>query len=130
MVGGVTFPQLIETYLVQAEALIEGGADVLLVETCNDTRTVKAALIAIERARREMGSTIPVMVSGTIETIGTMLAGQTADAFCASLLQAGLLSLGLNCGTGPEFMTDHIRTISGMAPVSRVVLSQRGAAER
>ena len=56
------------------------------------------------------------MVSGTIETIGTMLAGQTADAFCASVLHADLLSIGLNCGTGPEFMTDHLRTMSEMAP--------------
>ena len=116
VVGGVTFPQLIDAYLVQAKGLIAGGADVLLVETCNDTRTVKAALIAIERARAELASAIPIMVSGTIETIGTMLAGQTADAFCASLLHADLLSLGLNCGTGPEFMTDHLRTIADMAP--------------
>ena len=116
VVGGVTFPGLIDAYFVQAKGLIDGGADVLLVETCNDTRTVKAALIAIERARAELGISIPVMVSGTIETIGTMLAGQTADSFCASLLHAGLLSLGLNCGTGPEFMTDHLRTIAGMAP--------------
>ena len=57
------------------------------------------------------------MVSGTIETMGTMLAGQTADAFCASIMHADLLSIGLNCGTGPEFMTDHLRTISDMAPV-------------
>jgi 5-methyltetrahydrofolate--homocysteine methyltransferase len=116
VVGGITFPELIEAYYVQAKGLIEGGADVLLVETCNDTRTIKTALIAIGRAKRELGVATPVMVSGTIETIGTMLAGQTADAFCASLLHADLLSIGLNCGTGPEFMTDHIRTISGMAP--------------
>ena len=57
------------------------------------------------------------MVSGTIEPMGTMLAGQTADAFCASILHADLLSIGLNCATGPEFMTDHIRTISEMSPV-------------
>jgi 5-methyltetrahydrofolate--homocysteine methyltransferase len=116
VVGGITFPELIEAYYVQAKGLIEGGVDVLLVETCNDTRTIKTALIAIDRVKRELGIATPVMVSGTIETIGTMLAGQTADAFCASLLHADLLSIGLNCGTGPEFMTDHIRTISGMAP--------------
>ena len=56
------------------------------------------------------------MVSGTIEPMGTMLAGQTADAFCASIAHADLLSVGLNCATGPEFMTDHIRTLSEMAP--------------
>ncbi|HEY1341925.1 MAG TPA: homocysteine S-methyltransferase family protein, partial [Bryobacteraceae bacterium] len=115
--GGVTFPQLIEHFYVQAKGLIEGGADLLLVETSQDTRNVKAALLAIERLRRELGRAIPTMVSGTIEAMGTMLAGQTADAFCASVMHADLLSIGLNCATGPEFMTDHIRTISEMSPV-------------
>jgi 5-methyltetrahydrofolate--homocysteine methyltransferase len=115
--GGVTFPQLIENFYLQSKALLEGGADVLLVETCQDTRNIKAALLAIERLRRELGRRIPTMVSGTIEPMGTMLAGQTADAFCASVAHADLLSIGLNCATGPEFMTDHIRTISDMCPV-------------
>ncbi len=115
--GGVTFSQLIENFYAQSKALVEGGADLLLVETCQDTRNVKAALLAIERLRREIGRSIPTMVSGTIEPMGTMLAGQTADAFCASIAHADLLSIGLNCATGPEFMTDHIRTISEMSPV-------------
>ena len=113
--GGITFSQLRDTYYEQAKALLEGGADILLVETCQDTRNVKAALLAIDRVREELGRPIPVMVSGTIEPMGTMLAGQTADAFCASLAHAPLLSIGLNCATGPEFMTDHLRTISEMA---------------
>jgi 5-methyltetrahydrofolate--homocysteine methyltransferase len=117
VVGGVTFPELIEVYYERARGLLDGGADILLAETCNDTRTVKAALLAIGRLRQERSTRIPLMVSGTIETIGTMLAGQTADAFCASILHADLLSIGLNCGTGPEFMTDHLRTISEMAPI-------------
>jgi 5-methyltetrahydrofolate--homocysteine methyltransferase len=115
--GGVTFPQLTEEFYVQAKALVEGGVDLLLVETCQDTRNVKAALLATERLRRELGRRILTMVSGTIEPMGTMLAGQTADAFCASIAHADLLSIGLNCATGPEFMTDHIRTISEMCPV-------------
>src|SRR5271157_164315 len=78
--GGVTFPQLVENFYQQASALVAGGADILLVETCQDTRNVKAALLAIERLRRELGRPIPTMVSGTIEAMGTMLAGQTADA--------------------------------------------------
>ena len=116
VVGGVTFPDLVEVYYQRAAGLLDGGADILAAETCNDTRAIKAALVAIERLRAERGIAIPTMVSGTIETIGTMLAGQTADAFCASVLHADLLSIGLNCGTGPEFMTDHLRTISGMSP--------------
>ncbi|MBV9743072.1 MAG: methionine synthase, partial [Acidobacteriia bacterium] len=115
--GGVTFAQLVEEFYQQAAALLEGAADLLLVETCQDTRNVKAALIAIERLRAELGLQIPVMVSGTIEPTGTMLAGQTAEAFCASIMHAGLLSIGLNCATGPEFMTDHLRTLAAMAPV-------------
>ncbi len=117
VVGGVTFAQLVDVYYERAKGLLDGGADILVAETCNDTRAVKAALVSIERLRRELGRPIPTMVSGTIETLGTMLAGQTADAFCASVLHAPLLSIGLNCGTGPEFMTDHLRTISEMAPI-------------
>ncbi|HEY1239017.1 MAG TPA: methionine synthase [Bryobacteraceae bacterium] len=113
--GGTTFPDLRENYYAQARALMEGGADFLLVETCQDTRNVKAALLAIERLSDELGWRVPIMVSGTIEPMGTMLAGQTADAFCASIMHAPLLSIGLNCATGPEFMTDHLRTISDMA---------------
>ncbi|HUP05234.1 MAG TPA: methionine synthase [Bryobacteraceae bacterium] len=115
--GGVTFPELVDNFHVQAKALAEGGVDVFLIETAQDTRNVKAALLAVERVRAELGWAIPAMVSGTIESIGTMLAGQTADAFAASVAHADLLSIGLNCGTGPEFMTDHIRTISEMSPV-------------
>ncbi|HUK18270.1 MAG TPA: homocysteine S-methyltransferase family protein, partial [Bryobacteraceae bacterium] len=117
VVGGVTFPQLVEVYYERARGLLDGGADILLLETCNDTRCIKAGLVALDRLKRERDSAIPVMVSGTIETLGTMLAGQTADAFCASVMHASLLSIGLNCGTGPEFMTDHLRTIAELSPV-------------
>src|SRR5262249_17418689 len=113
----VAFETLRDGYYEQAKGLVEGGADVLLLETCNDTRAIKAALIGIERLRREVGVRIPVMVSGTIEQQGKMLAGQGADAFCSSVMHADLFSLGLNCATGPEFMTDHIRTVSDMSQV-------------
>ncbi|HBY60463.1 MAG TPA: methionine synthase [Solibacterales bacterium] len=113
--GGVTFEQMRDGYYLQAKGLIEGGADVLLLETCQDTRNVKAGLLAIQRLERELGSKIPVIVSGTIEPMGTMLAGQTADALYASIAHMDLLAVGLNCATGPEFMTDHIRTIHEMA---------------
>ncbi|MFL6544374.1 MAG: homocysteine S-methyltransferase family protein, partial [Candidatus Udaeobacter sp.] len=109
--GGVAFPDLVANYYEQAKALIEGGADILLLETCQDTRNVKAGLLAIDRLSRELHYPIPAMVSGTIEAMGTMLAGQTADAFYTSVAHAPLLSIGLNCATGPEFMTDHIRSI-------------------
>lgn len=113
--GGVTFPELVEGFYQQAKGLVDGGADLLLVETAQDTRNIKAALLGIRKVRDEYGIKIPVMVSGTIEASGTMLAGQTADALYASLAHEDLLSIGLNCATGPEFMTDHIRTLHEMA---------------
>ena len=113
--GNVTFDELRETFYEQAMGLLQGGADILLIETCQDTRNVKAALLAVERARRDSGIDLSLMVSGTIEPTGTMLAGQTADAFWVSVAHADLLSIGLNCATGPEFMTDHIRTLSESA---------------
>jgi 5-methyltetrahydrofolate--homocysteine methyltransferase len=83
---------------------VEGGADILLVETCNDTRNVKAALLGIDAALIELGLEVPVMVSGTIESTGTMLAGQTADAFYVSVAHRRLLSIGLNCATDAHFL--------------------------
>jgi methionine synthase I (cobalamin-dependent) len=85
--GGITFSQLEENYYEQAKALVDGGADILVLETCQDTRNVKAGLLGIQRLMRESGRKIPVMVSGTIEPMGTMLAGQTADAFWSSHLE-------------------------------------------
>ena len=70
------------------------------------------------------------MVSGTIEPMGTMLAGQTADAFCTSIAHADLLSIGLNCATGPEFMTDHIRTLREMSPTRVSCYPNAGLPER
>ena len=113
--GGITFEQLRDAYYDQAKALVEGGVDILLLETCNDTRAVKAGLLAIGQLKRELGRDIPIMVSGTIEATGTMLAGQPAEAFWTSIAHADLLSVGLNCATGPEFMTDHLRTLSELA---------------
>src|SRR5580765_1200965 len=78
--GGVTFDEMIGHYRVQAEGLLAGGADVLMVETVQDTRNLKAALIAIQDAFAKAGVSVPVMVSVTIEPMGTMLAGQAVDA--------------------------------------------------
>jgi 5-methyltetrahydrofolate--homocysteine methyltransferase len=83
--GGVTFPDLVENYYEQAKALYAGGADILLLETSQDTRNIKAGLLGIGRLGRELGFAIPTMVSGTIEPTGTMLAGQTAEALYASV---------------------------------------------
>lgn len=118
--GGVSFPELRQNFYEQARALLEGGADLLLLETCQDTRNVKAALAAIDQLCAQTGLRIPAMLSFTIEPTGTMLAGQTAEAFYTSVCHAELLSIGMNCATGPEFMTDHLRALSAISrfPVS------------
>jgi 5-methyltetrahydrofolate--homocysteine methyltransferase len=112
--GGVTFDQIIENFHDQAAGLVAGGADVLILETEQDTRNVKAALIGIWRLFDELGFKVPIMVSGTIEAMGTMLAGQIVEAFATSVMHAELLSIGLNCATGAEFMTDLIRSLAGL----------------
>jgi 5-methyltetrahydrofolate--homocysteine methyltransferase len=113
--GGITFTELRENFRRQAAGLLRGGVDALLLETSQDTRNVKAALLGIEQAQRDIGFRVPIMISATIEPMGTMLAGQGVDAFYASIEHAKPLSVGLNCGTGPEFMTDHLRTLAGLA---------------
>jgi 5-methyltetrahydrofolate--homocysteine methyltransferase len=110
--GGVTFDELRENFREQARGLVAGGADLLLVETSQDTRNVKAALIGIHELFDELAARVPVMVSCTIEPMGTMLAGQGVEAFWTSISHFDLFSVGLNCATGPEFMTDHVRSLA------------------
>jgi len=113
--GGVTFDELREHYRVQAVGLMAGGADYLLLETCQDTRNVKAGLLGIAQAFDEAGWRLPVAVSVTVEPTGTMLAGQDAEALAVSLSHQDLLYVGLNCATGPDLMTDHVRTLAELA---------------
>ena len=113
--GGISFDELTENFYVQAKALIEGDADVILLETSQDMLNVKAATLGLNRAFEETGKTLPVMVSATIEPMGTTLAGQTIEAFYISIEHIKPLSIGLNCATGPEFMTDHIRSLSELS---------------
>src|SRR6266849_4101596 len=113
--GGVTFPELREAYYTQASALVEGGVDLLLVETCQDTRNIKAAILAIHRLSKEIANEVPFIISVTIEAMGSMLAGQSIEAMWASLRYANPLAFGMNCATGPEFMTDHIRTLNQLS---------------
>ena len=115
LTGGATFRELAESFRVQAAGLWDGGADYLLLETQIDTLNTKAGLVGIELAARERGITIPIALSGTIEMQGVMLAGQAAETFYASLEHVSPLYVGLNCATGPEFMTDHIRSLAAAA---------------
>jgi 5-methyltetrahydrofolate--homocysteine methyltransferase len=109
----VTFSDLCEAYSEQINALIDGGVDLLLVETIFDTLNAKAALFAINTIKEERQLDIPVMVSGTItDASGRTLSGQTPEAFWNSLSHANLLSIGLNCALGARDMMPHISEIS------------------
>jgi 5-methyltetrahydrofolate--homocysteine methyltransferase len=110
-----TFNQIRDGYYIQAKGLVEGGADFLLIETCFDTGSLKAGLVAVDQLQRDLGIDIPVIASVTIEQTGTMLAGQPIDALYTSIGNHDLLAVGLNCATGPDLMTDHIRTLAGMS---------------
>ncbi|HJV44891.1 MAG TPA: methionine synthase [Bacillota bacterium] len=113
--GGVSFDELIASYYEQTIALIEGGVDVLLLETAQDMLNVKAGSIGIHQAFKKLGKELPIMISGTIEPMGTTLAGQNIEAFYISLEHLKPIAVGLNCATGPEFMRDHIRSLADLA---------------
>ena len=118
--GGVTFAQVRAAYAEQTAGLLDGGADVLFLETQQDTLNVKAALLGIDDGFARAGHAIPIVLSVSIETMGTMLAGQSIEALYVSVAHRDLLAIGLNCATGPDFMTDHLRTLAGLSrfPVS------------
>ncbi len=113
----VTFDQLRRTYGEQARALIEGGVDVLMVETIFDTLNAKAAIFAISEAFEELGKKLPVLISGTITDLsGRTLTGQTVGAFLTSILHADPLVVGLNCALGPAEMRPHVEEMARLAP--------------
>lgn len=109
----VTFEELKVAYKQQANALIDGGVDILMVETVFDTLNAKAALYAIEEIRDEKNSEIPVMVSGTItDASGRTLSGQTTEAFLISISHMNLLSVGLNCALGASQLRPYLKVLS------------------
>jgi len=114
----VTFDDLANAYYDQVRGLVDGGADMLLVETIFDTLNAKAALFAINRYANESGKHLPVMISGTItDASGRTLSGQTVEAFWNSIRHANLLSVGLNCALGAKEMRPHIQELSEKANV-------------
>jgi 5-methyltetrahydrofolate--homocysteine methyltransferase len=113
----VSFDQLRQTYFDQAKALVEGGVDLLIVETIFDTLNGKAALFAIADASAEAGRSVPLMISGTvIDKSGRNLSGQTVEAFLVSIAHARPLILSLNCALGPDEMEPFIEELSRIAP--------------
>lgn len=117
----VTFEELRSAYKIQAEALLDGGVDLLLIETVFDTLNAKAALFAIDEIRQERGCEIPVMLSATVSgNSGRLLSGQGVEAFLISVSHAPLFSVGLNCSFGADLLKPWMRILSGAAslPVS------------
>ena len=112
----VHFDELKEAYLEQIKGLIDGGADLLLVETVFDTLNAKAALFAIEEYKEEKGIDIPIMVSGTItDASGRTLSGQTAEAFFISISHIPVLSVGFNCALGADQLRPYVQRIGSIA---------------
>jgi len=122
----VTFDVVRAGYRVQAAGLIAGGVDALLLETVQDTLNLKAAALGVQDALRAAAVELPLMVSVTIEPTGTMLAGQAVEALWASLEHLHVFSVGLNCSTGPEFMTDHLRSLAALATAFTSVYPNAG----
>jgi 5-methyltetrahydrofolate--homocysteine methyltransferase len=113
----ITFDQLVVAFKEQAQGLLDGGADLFLVETITDTLNAKAALFAIQDLAEETGRQIPVMISGTItDASGRTLSGQTTEAFLISLSHVDLLSIGLNCALGASALRPYLQVLNEKAP--------------
>ncbi|MDJ0847342.1 MAG: methionine synthase [Myxococcota bacterium] len=114
----ITFDELEAAYAEQARGLVEGGCDLLLVETIFDTLNAKAAIVALEKLFTELGRELPVMISVTItDRSGRTLSGQTVDAFWTSVAHAKPLSVGINCALGADEMRPFLAELAGIAPV-------------
>lgn len=112
----ISYDELVADYKNSAKGLIEGGADILLIETAFDTLNAKAAIFAAQECFSEMGETLPLMISGTItDASGRTLSGQTVEAFYHSVAHANPLSVGFNCALGAEQLRPHIAEISAIA---------------
>lgn len=113
----ITFDELVKAFKEQAKGLIDGGSDVLLLETVIDTLNVKAALFGIQELFDEIGKELPIMVSGTItDASGRTLSGQTTEAFLISVSHVPLLSVGLNCALGASALRPYLQVLNEQAP--------------
>ncbi|MBL8205932.1 MAG: methionine synthase [Blastocatellia bacterium] len=114
----VTFDQVAESYYEQAKGLVDGGADILMVETVFDSLNSKAALFAIQKLYQDLGYSLPLMLSFTITDLsGRTLSGQTVEAYLNATAHAPILSIGINCALGPKEMRPYIEELSTLAPI-------------
>ncbi len=112
----ITFDQLVAAYRESTRALVEGGVDLILIETVFDTLNAKAAIYAVKEELEALGVDLPLMISGTItDASGRTLSGQTTEAFYNSLRHAEALSFGLNCALGPDELRQYVRELSRIA---------------
>ena len=114
--GHIEYDEMYEGYKIAAKGVIEGGCDLFLLETCQDPLQIKAALHACSDMAKELNIKIPIMVSVTIELSGTMLIGTDASTIATIMEPFDILSLGFNCGTGPEQVKPHVKTLSEIWP--------------
>ncbi len=127
--GHTTYAALRDAYQEQAAAMLAGGIDAVLIETCQDLLQVKAAVIGAKRAMTAAGRAVPVICHVMIETTGTMLLGSEIGAAMTALVPLGIDLLGLNCATGPAEMSEHLRYLSRHSPVDLSVMPNAGLPE-
>ena len=127
--GHIDYDTLLENYREQAEGLYDGGVDLFLVETCMDVLQIKAALNGIEEVFKQKGDRRPLMVSVTMEQMGTMLSGSTMESALAILEPFPIDILGLNCATGPDLMKDHVKHLSEHSPFTISCVPNAGLPE-
>lgn len=112
----ITFDDLVEAYAEATKGLLDGGVDLLLIETIFDTLNAKAAIFAVDMVQSERGTDVPIMISGTItDRSGRTLTGQTPEAFWVSVEHGRPFSVGLNCALGPKELRPHVKTLSDVA---------------
>jgi 5-methyltetrahydrofolate--homocysteine methyltransferase len=127
--GHVTFAELRDTYQVSAAGLLHGGADALIVETCQDLLQAKAAIIGAKRAIADSGADVPLIAQVTIETTGAMLLGSEIGAALTALEPLGIDLIGLNCATGPAEMSEHLRYLAAHSPLPLSCMPNAGLPE-
>jgi 5-methyltetrahydrofolate--homocysteine methyltransferase len=127
--GHISFREMAEAYRIQARGLVEGGADLLCVETCQDVLQSKAALYGIFTCFEEARRRVPVVVSVTVETMGTMLLGTEISAALVSLEPYDIDVIGMNCATGPMEMSEHVRVLTAGSPKPVFVMPNAGIPE-
>jgi 5-methyltetrahydrofolate--homocysteine methyltransferase len=127
--GHISFKEMAQSYSVQAQGLVEGGVDLLSVETCQDLLQIKAALYGIFDYFRGAHKRVPVVVSVTIESMGTMLLGTEISAALTAIEPFDVDVIGMNCATGPKEMSDHVRVLSTSSPRPIIVMPNAGLPE-